>query len=145
MKHIKRRPTSKPKPSAVDWRRDLQNVLDEHNDIHATEHKTVAWKTRHDHANALFRIFPLVRTMAFELARNLGVRHIRYLMRYWTACSTLELELRAQRIYLCRFARPVPPSSAPYLQPQKRTAFMERLGGLTHTVAHHARLCRYLC
>jgi hypothetical protein len=119
MTHIKRRRSSKPKPPEVDWKRDLQNVLDEHNDMHASKNKTVSFKTRQDRANGLFRMFTSLRAMGFKLApRNLGGRHIRYLMRYWTADPTLGPELRAQGMDLRRFVTPVRPISAAYIQQQ---------------------------
>lgn len=115
----KQRGTRPPKPPEVDWKRALQNVLDQHNDLHARKHKTVAYKTRDERANGLFRMFTLLRAMGFKLApQNLGGRHIHYLMRYWTADPTLEPELRAQGMALRRFVKPKRPSSAAYIQQQ---------------------------
>jgi hypothetical protein len=119
MTHTKRHRTNTPKPPEADWKRALQKVLDQHNDMHASKNKTVSFKTRQDRANGIFRIFTLVRAMGFKLApQNLGGRHIRYLMRYWTADPTLEPELRAQGMRLRRFVRPVRALSAAYIQQQ---------------------------
>lgn len=115
----KRYRARRPAPDYENWKRALQDLINENNFRHARQNRHVSYLTREQRARGLFRIFLLLRAMGYRLApRNLGGRHIECLMRYWTADPTLAPEL-AKRIPKHRMPwLPVKPYSPAYIQLQ---------------------------
>jgi len=81
-----------------DWKDDLQKLINENNSRHATKPKGVSNKTREERATflhaALRTIYESDRN--FNVApRNLGDRHVKYLVEYW-----LERGLKTSTIHV---------------------------------------------
>lgn len=111
--------TKQNKPGHIDWKGTLQSLLDRHNVLHAHRGKTVSHRTRDQRANSLFRIFGLLRSLGCKVNPvNLGDRHVRLLVRYWTASAGLPDELRREGIQLRNLTFPAQPLSAAYIQQQ---------------------------
>jgi integrase len=106
-------------PDHQDWQHALQEIINANNSGHAKQERNVSHLTFQHRADGLFRMFRLLRAMGFRLApRNLGGRHIEYLMRYWTADPSLEAELapRLPKHRMPEFRKT--PCSPAYIQQQ---------------------------
>jgi hypothetical protein len=116
MKH--RNSSAQPQPTAADWKRTLQDVIQRYNGAHATKHKTVSNRTMEQRASGLFRSFTTLRGLGSKFNPvNLGGRHIELLVRYWTADPTLFAELKASNTKTT--IKPLlQPHSAAYIQQQ---------------------------
>lgn len=116
MKH--RQPQAKPKPTSKDWKRTLQDVIDQNNGYHAIKGKTVSNRTMEQRASGLFRSFKTLRGLGFKLnPLNLGGRHVEVLVHYWTADPKLFAELKASNTKTS--IEPLPhPLSPAYIQQQ---------------------------
>jgi hypothetical protein len=80
----------------MDWKRTLQDMINQKNSQHANKPKTVSNRTMEQRASGLFRSFHILRGLGFKLnPLNLGGRHIEILVRYWTADPVLFAELKA--------------------------------------------------
>lgn len=100
----------------LDWKRQLQRLLDDNNDLHSLRRKKVLHNTQSARAHGLFRIFRLLRDAGFMIGpSSLGGRHVEFLMGYWTADPAIEegLRTRASKLPL-----PNTPLSAAYIQQQ---------------------------
>lgn len=87
---------AQPKPTSADWKRTLQDVINQYNGQHATKYKTVSNRTKEQRASGLFRSFRILRGLGFKLnPMNLTGRHVEVLVRYWTADPILFAELKA--------------------------------------------------
>ena len=90
-----------------DWKRELQDIIDRHNDRHAAKAKSVSFKTMHERANFLFAFFA-------ELRRNdernykvrpsaLRGRHVQFMVTRWVrrglAPGTIQVYLSYLRVY----------------------------------------------
>jgi integrase len=105
-----------PKRQNTNWKGELKEVLDKNNGQHATLKKVVSHGTRDKRGKGLFRIFGLLRKMGLgAMPRNLGERHVRALVAYWTAEPEFAKELEQRNVELK--PRTVPFSSA-YIQQQ---------------------------
>ena len=101
------------------WTRELQTILWDHNDRHATKPKAVSSKTQSERAAALFRCFRDLRALGFMI-RNpycLGGRHVAALVRDWTASqpgsrrrtlspATIQTELSHLRTFAAWIGKP---------------------------------------
>lgn len=71
------------------WRGELQRILVQHNERHADREKGVSHRTREARALGLFRCFRLLHQLGYRISpAALGGRHVKALVRYWTAEST---------------------------------------------------------
>ena len=67
------------------WKRQLQDKINEHNRQHGSKPKGVSNKTMHERACSLFRSFTLLRRLGYQFdLNNLAGRHIQVLVDYWT-------------------------------------------------------------
>jgi hypothetical protein len=67
------------------WKRSLQNKINEHNRQHGGKPKGVSNKTMHERACSLFRSFTLLRRLGSQIdPSSLAGRHIQMLVDYWT-------------------------------------------------------------
>ena len=116
MKH--RLPQAKPKPISTDWKRTLQDVINQKNGYHAIKSKTVSNRTMEQRASGLFLSFKTLKGLGFKFnPLNLGGRHIEILVRYWTADPVLFAELKASNTKTS--IEPLPhPHSPAYIQQQ---------------------------
>jgi integrase len=83
------------------WKAQLQSIIDEHNWRHASKNKGVSFKTMHERATFLFLCFRMLRAANPPLKpepRNLGDRHIRYLVGQWVERG---LSAGTLQVYLC--------------------------------------------
>src|SRR6202158_1349565 len=79
------------------WKRQLQDKINEHTRQHGSKPKGVSNKTMLERACSLFRSFTLLRRLGFQIdPNNLGGRHIRILVDYWT-CNPRIADLCRQR------------------------------------------------
>ena len=68
------------------WKRQLQDKINEHNRQHGSKPKGVSNKTMHERACSLFRSFTLLRRLGYQIDPNrLAGRHIQMLVDYWTS------------------------------------------------------------
>jgi hypothetical protein len=59
------------------WKRQLQDQINEHNRQHGSKPKGVSNKTMHERACSLFRSFTLLRRLGYQIdLNNLAGRHI---------------------------------------------------------------------
>lgn len=106
-------------PVQHDWRRALQDLIDANNARHMKHNRKVSRLTFRNRKRALFRIFRLLYAMGFRLApQNLCGRHIKWLMRYWTADPTLGPELATRGKQQKALPLRQTPYSASYIQQQ---------------------------
>lgn len=114
-----RHPRRRPVPAHHDWRGQLQTLIDANNARCMKQTHNVSHRTRRDRARALFRTFRLLYAMGFRLApRNIGGRHVEWLMRYWTADPALGPELATRGMPKKGLQLRQTPYSAPYIQQQ---------------------------
>jgi integrase len=70
-----------------DWKRELQNIIDRHNDRHALKTKCVSFKTMHERANFLFAFFAELRRNDERnykvLPTGLRGRHVKFMVTRW--------------------------------------------------------------
>jgi integrase len=67
------------------WKRQLQDKINQHNRQHGSKPKGVSNKTMHERACSLFRSFTLLRRLGYQIdLNNLAGRHIQMLVDYWT-------------------------------------------------------------
>lgn len=98
------------------WKGELKDTLDKHNGQHATRKKVVSHRSREARADGLFRMFGQLWQMGLKvMPRNLGERHVRALIAYWTAEPEFVRELEQRNVNLK--PRTVPLSAA-YIQQQ---------------------------
>jgi len=89
------------------WKRELQSIIDRFNPLHARYPKGVSHKTQEDRAYFLFYAFRLLRIRPGKFKklrpRNIGERHITYLVEYWVregkAPGTLQAYLSILRTF----------------------------------------------
>jgi hypothetical protein len=104
------------RPAYLDWKRDLQQLIDQHNVWHAQRTKHVGHGTQSQRAAGLFRWFAVLHAAGFRIAaRELSGKHIEFLVRYWTADPSVPAELAARGARLAPRTRPY---SAAYIQQQ---------------------------
>lgn len=90
-----------------DWKRELQNIIDSHNDRHALKSKCVAFKTMHERANFLFAFFTELRRNDERnykvLPDGLRNRHVQFMVSRWVrrglAPGTIQLYLSYLRVF----------------------------------------------
>lgn len=120
------------------WKRKLQDQIDEHNRQHGRKPKSVSNKTMHERACSLFRSFTLLRRLGFHIdPANLAGRHIQLLVDYWT-CN-------ARIAGLCQqhgLAMPEHPHSTGYIEQQLSFLRVYADGwigkpGMVHPLAHY--------
>ncbi|WP_167758758.1 integrase domain-containing protein [Zemynaea arenosa] len=81
------------KAGARGWRGELQRILVQHNERHADREKGVSHRTREARALGLFRCFRLLHQLGYRINPTaLGGRHVKALVRYWTAESTAAMD-----------------------------------------------------
>jgi integrase len=98
------------------WKGELKEILDKNNGRHATRDKLIGHSTRDSRGNGLFRMFGLLRRIGLRvMPRNLGERHIRALVAYWTADLEFASELKERNVDLEPLTTPL---SAAYIQQQ---------------------------
>jgi integrase len=99
-----------------DWKGELKGILDANNGRHATREKVVSHATRDARGKGIFRIFRLLRQLGMGvMPRNLGERHIRALVGYWTADPEIAREFRERNAKVALLDAPL---SAAYIQQQ---------------------------
>lgn len=103
---IKSKPTGNP-----DWKGELKQLLRDHNALHSLREKAVSFNTQSARAEALFRIFALLRKAGFLIGpESLGGRHVEFLMGYWTANPAIEEGLRKRGSKLAMLDAPYSPA-----------------------------------
>jgi len=96
------------------WKRQLQDKINEHNDQHGQKHKGVSNKTMHERACSLFRSFTLLRHLGYQIdPANLAGRHIQMLVDYWTGNARIADRCRQRRVAMLER-----PHSTPYIEQQ---------------------------
>ena len=79
------------------WKRKLQDKINEHNRQHGSKPKGVSNKTMHERACSLFRSFTLLRRLGYQIdPAQLAGRHIQMLVDYWT-CNARIVDRCRQR------------------------------------------------
>jgi len=96
------------------WKRSLQDKINEHNRQHGSKPKGVSNKTMHERACSLFRSFTLLRRLGYQIdPANLGGRHIQMLVDYWTGNARIADRCRQRGVEMLER-----PHSTPYIEQQ---------------------------
>lgn len=122
------------------WKKELAQIIDQHNERHAVRSKVIAYATRDARRQGLFRIFVLLQQLGFRTRpRNLSSRHIDALMAYWTA-QPLPAGGQGTHRIAPQLAKPF---SAAYIQQQLSflRVYAQWIGkaGLVQGTAHYAK------
>jgi hypothetical protein len=96
------------------WKRQLQDKINEHNRQHGSKPKGVSNKTMHERACSLFRSFTLLRRLGYQFdLNNLAGRHIQMLVDYWTGNARIADRCRQRGVAMLER-----PHSTPYIEQQ---------------------------
>jgi len=96
------------------WKRQLQDKINEHNRQHGSKPKGVSNKTMHERACSLFRSFTLLRRLGYQIdLNNLAGRHIQTLVDHWTGNARLADRCRQRGVEMLER-----PHSAGYIEQQ---------------------------
>jgi len=96
------------------WKRKLQDKINEHNRQHGRKPKGVSNKTMHERACSLFRSFTLLRRLGYQIdLNNLAGRHIQMLVDYWTGNARIADRCRQRGVAMLER-----PHSTPYIEQQ---------------------------
>ncbi len=96
------------------WKRQLQDKINEHNRQHGSKPKGVSNKTMHERAGSLFRSFTLLRRLGYQFdLNNLAGRHIQMLVDYWTGNARIADRSRQRGVPMLER-----PHSTPYIEQQ---------------------------
>jgi integrase-like protein len=96
------------------WKRKLQDQINEHNRQHGSKPKGVSHKTMHERACSLFRSFTLLRRLGYQIdPSNLAGRHIQMLVDYWTGNARIADRCRQRGVAMLEL-----PHSTTYIQLQ---------------------------
>jgi len=96
------------------WKRQLQDKINEHNRQHGSKPKGVSNKTMHERACSLFRSFTLLRRLGYQIdLNNLAGRHIQMLVDYWTGNARVADRCRQRSLAMLER-----PHSTPYIEQQ---------------------------
>jgi integrase len=96
------------------WKRKLQDKINEHNCQHGSKPKGVSNKTMHERACSLFRSFTLLRRLGYQIdPANLAGRHIQMLVDYWTGNARIADRCRQRGVAMLEL-----PHSTTYIQLQ---------------------------
>ncbi len=96
------------------WKRQLQDKINEHNRQHGSKPKGVSNKTMHERACSLFRSFTLLRRLGYQIdPNNLAGRHIQMLVDYWTGNARIADRCRQRGVAMLER-----PHSTPYIEQQ---------------------------
>src|SRR3984893_6521470 len=96
------------------WKRKLQDQINEHNRQHGSKPKGVSNKAMHERACSLFRSFTLLRRLGYQIdPANLAGRHIQMLVDYWTANARIADRCRQRGVAMLEL-----PHSTTYIQLQ---------------------------
>jgi integrase len=90
-----------------DWKRELQDILDRQNILHAMKPKSVSFKTMHERANFLFAFFTELRRNEERnykvLPSHLRGRHVKFMVSRWVARGlspgTIQIYLSYVRVF----------------------------------------------
>lgn len=90
-----------------DWKGELQDIINQHNDRHAVKAKGVSFATMHVRANFLFAFFAELRRNEERnykvLPSGLGGRHVRFMVARWVrkglAAGTIQVYLSYLRVF----------------------------------------------
>jgi hypothetical protein len=96
------------------WKRQLQDKINQHNRQHGSKPKGVSNKTMHERACSLFRSFTLLRRLGYQIdPNNLAGRHIQMLVDYWTGNARIADRCRQRGVAMLER-----PHSTPYIEQQ---------------------------
>jgi Integrase len=96
------------------WKRRLQDKIDQHNRQHGSKPKGVSNKTMHERACSLFRSFTLLRRLGYQIdPAQLAGRHIQMLVDYWTGNARIADRCRQRGVPMLDR-----PHSTPYIEQQ---------------------------
>ena len=96
------------------WKRQLQDKINEHNRQHGSKPKGVSNKTMHERACSLFRSFTLLRRLGYQIdLNNLAGRHIQTLVDHWTGNARIADRCRQRGVEMLER-----PHSAGYIEQQ---------------------------
>ena len=96
------------------WKRSLQDKINQHNRQHGSKPKGVSNKTMHERACSLFRSFTLLRRLGYQIdPNNLAGRHIQMLVDYWTGNARIADRCRQRGVEMLER-----PHSTPYIEQQ---------------------------
>ncbi len=96
------------------WKRQLQDKINEHNRQHGSKPKGVSNKTMHERAGSLFRSFTLLRRLGHQFdLNNLAGRHIQMLVDYWTGNARIADRCRQRGVAMLER-----PHSTAYIEQQ---------------------------
>src|SRR3984893_5686120 len=96
------------------WKRKLQDQINEPNRQHGSKPKGVSNKTMHERACSLFRSFTLLRRLGYQFdLNNLAGRHIQMLVDYWTGNPRIADRCRQRGVAMLEL-----PHSTTYIQLQ---------------------------
>ncbi len=96
------------------WKRQLQDKINEHNRQHGSKPKGVSNKTMHERACSLFRSFTLLRRLGYQFdLNNLAGRHIQMLVDYWTGNARIADRCRQRGVAMLER-----PHSTAYIEQQ---------------------------
>ena len=91
-----------------DWKRELRDILDRHNDRHAVKAKTVSFKTMQERANFLFAFFAELRRNDERnykvLPSGLKGRHVQFMVSRWVRRGLSPGTIQGYLSYLRGFA-----------------------------------------
>ena len=91
-----------------DWKRELRDILDRHNDRHAVKAKTVSFKTMQERANFLFAFFAELRRNDQRnykvLPSGLKGRHVQFMVSRWVRRGLSPGTIQGYLSYLRSFA-----------------------------------------
>lgn len=104
------------RPKHLNWKGDLQGLIDQKNGQHARRRKVVGNNTQHQRACGLFRAFKLLHDAGFRIAPdNFRGSHVAFLMRFWTADPCVPAELAKRNGRATPLSAPLSPA---YIQQQ---------------------------
>jgi integrase len=96
------------------WKRSLQDKINEHNRQHGSKPKGVSNKTMHERACSLFRSFTLLRRLGYQIdPAQLAGRHIQMLVDYWTGNARIADRCRQRGVEMLER-----PHSTAYIEQQ---------------------------
>ena len=96
------------------WKRQLQDQINQHNRQHGSKPKGVSNKTMHERACSLFRSFTLLRRLGYQIdPAQLAGRHIQMLVDYWTGNARIADRCRQRGVAMLER-----PHSTPYIEQQ---------------------------
>lgn len=125
---VKRLPGRRPKKASIDWVRDVQNVLDQHNRRAADGRGNASHATQQRRASVIFSAYRTLRKLGYKIqsARSLKLRHVFALVDEWKkqgmAPASIQSGLSVLRVYCEWIQKPGMIPASVYFSPDDKAA-----------------------